>query len=194
MFTRVYHTVLILHLVCKHTSCHCSNLKSFNSPIEHVCRKNLSNLCTSNHKKVMKMEITVGYYCSIPKRSFIKRQTSGTSSDNEWQRRTTSDNEWYNEWQRVVQQVIKNGTTGDKERQRVTTSGRTSDNEWHQMTTSGNEWYNEWQQVVQRVIKSSTTGDKEWQRVTKSDKEWQWVTVSESSGIANNNGTLHFKE
>ena len=50
-------------------------------------------------------------------RSFIKRQTSGTSSDNEWQRvttsGTTSDNEWQrvttndNEWQRVVQQVIK---------------------------------------------------------------------------------------
>ena len=35
-------------------------------------------------------------------RSFIKRQTSGTSSDNEWQQMTTSDNEWYIEWQRVV--------------------------------------------------------------------------------------------
>ena len=39
--------------------------------------------------------------------SFIKRQTSSTSSDNEW----------YNEWQRVIQ--------------RVTTSGTTSDNEWY---------------------------------------------------------------
>ena len=69
--------------------------------------------------------------------SFIKRQTSGTSSDNEWQRvvqqvatmttsGTTSDNEWYNkwynEWQQVVQRVV----------QRVTTNG----NEWQQMTTS----------------------------------------------------------
>ena len=45
-------------------------------------------------------------------RSFIKRQTSGTSSDSEWQRVTANDNEWYNEWQPV------------------TTSGTTSDNEW----------------------------------------------------------------
>ena len=39
-------------------------------------------------------------------RSFIKRQTSDTSSDNEWQRMTTSgtiiDNEWYNGWQRMT--------------------------------------------------------------------------------------------
>ena len=41
--------------------------------------------------------------------SFLKRQTSGTSSDNEWQRVTTNNNEWqkwqwvqYNEWQRVI--------------------------------------------------------------------------------------------
>ena len=44
--------------------------------------------------------------------SFIKRQTSDTSSDNEWcnerQRQTTTDNKWQrvttndNEWQRVV--------------------------------------------------------------------------------------------
>ena len=45
----------------------------------------------------------------------------------EWQRVTTKDNEW----QRVVQQVIKNGTMGDKERQRVTTSGTTSDSKWY---------------------------------------------------------------
>ena len=49
--------------------------------------------------------------------------TSGTTSDNEWQRVTTDDNKWYSEWQRV------------------TTSG----------TTSDNEWYNEWQRVVQRM-------------------------------------------
>ena len=55
---------------------------------------------------------------SIRPGSFIKRHTSGTSSDNEWQQMTTSDNEWYNDWQRmtmsdnewprVVQQVTKN--------------------------------------------------------------------------------------
>ena len=44
------------------------------------------------------------------------------------------------------------------------------------MTTSDNEW--------QRVV----------QRVTKSDNEWQWVTASESSGTANENSTVHFKE
>ena len=68
--------------------------------------------------------------------SFLKRQTSGTSSDNEWQR--------------VVQ--------------RVTTSGKTSYNEWQRVTTSQNEWQRvaksdkEWQRVVQQV----TTNDKEW--------------------------------
>ena len=38
--------------------------------------------------------------------SFIKRQASGTSSDNEWynkwQRVTANDNNWYNEWQPVA--------------------------------------------------------------------------------------------
>ena len=77
-------------------------------------------------------------------RSFIKRQTSGTSSDNEWQRMTTSDNEWYNEWQRM--------TTSDNEWQRVV----------QQVTTNDSEWYNEWQRVVQRVAKSNS----KWQRVT----------------------------
>ena len=37
--------------------------------------------------------------------SFMKSQTSGTSSENEWQRMTTSDNEWYNQWQRVTTMV-----------------------------------------------------------------------------------------
>ena len=90
--------------------------------------------------------------------SFIKRQTSGTSSDNEWQRvttsGTTSDNEWYNEWQRMT----TSGTTSDNEWQRVTTSGTTSDNEWQRMTKSDSEWYNEWQQV--------TTNGNEWEQVT----------------------------
>ena len=59
---------------------------------------------------------------------------------------------------------------------RVTTGGTTSDNEWQRVTTSG------------------TSSDKEWKWVTKSDNEWQWVTASESSGTANENGTVNFKE
>ena len=58
--------------------------------------------------------------------SFIKRQTSGT----------TSDNEWYNEWQRMT----TSGTTSENEWQRVTTSGTRNDNEWQRMTTSENKW------------------------------------------------------
>ena len=78
-------------------------------------------------------------------RSFIKRQTNGTSSDNEWQRMTT------------------NGTTSDNEWQWVTKSGTTSDNEWQRATASGNEW--------ERV----TMNEKEWQQMTMSDSEWQQV-------------------
>ena len=62
--------------------------------------------------------------------SFIKRQTNGTSSDNElsneWQRMTMS----YNEWQRVIQRTT------------------TRDNKWQWVTTNGNECYKEWQWVV----------------------------------------------
>ena len=112
--------------------------------------------------------------------SFIKRQTSGTSTDNVWQRMTTSDNEWYNEWQRIATRNNK----WYNEWQRVTTSGTTSDNEccdeWQRVTTSHNEWYNE----GQRVATSDTT----------SDSKWQWVTASDSSGTTNENGTVHFKE
>ena len=39
---------------------------------------------------------------------------------------------------------------------------------------------NKWQQVVQQMIKSENV--------------WQRVTASESSGTANENGTIHFKE
>ena len=74
VFTQVYHTVLILYIVCKHTYYHCLNLKPFNSLTEHVCRTSLFNLCISNHKKVMKMETTMAHvweenkkHCSIPK-------------------------------------------------------------------------------------------------------------------------------
>ena len=69
-------------------------------------------------------------------RSFTKRQTRGTSSDNEWQQMTTSgttsdnewqrvisnDNEWYNEWQRVTQQVAMSDTEWQKMVQRVKTA------------------------------------------------------------------------
>ena len=57
--------------------------------------------------------------------------TSSTTSDNEWQRRTTNDKEWCKEWQQVVQREA----TSDNEWQRVTTN----DNEWKQMT-SDKEW------------------------------------------------------
>ena len=63
----------------------------------------------------------------------------------------------------------------------------------HQVTLSDNEW----QRVVQQVTTSSKTSDKwynEWQWVTKSDHKWQWVTASDSSGTANENDTVHFKE
>ena len=82
---------------------------------------------------------------------FIKRQTSGLSSDNEWQRMTANDNEWQ-------------GTV-----QRVTTSGTTSDNEWQQVATNDSKW--------QRVVHRVTTSDKEWQRMAMSDSEWeQWYS------------------
>ena len=78
-----------------------------------------------------------------------------------------------NEWQQVVQ--------------RVTTSG----------TTSDNKWYNEWQRIttsdneLQLVTTSGTTIDKKWQRMAMRARA---VTASESSGRANENGTVHFKE
>ena len=106
------------------------------------------------------------YYLSCLKnRSFIKRQTSARSSDNEWQRMTTSDNEW----------------------QRVTTIGTTSDNEWYnewqRMTKSDNEWYNEWQ----RVATSDATSDNRWQWVTASNSSG---TTNENGTHISKNGWL----
>ena len=67
--------------------------------------------------------------------SFVKRQTSGTSSDIEWQRVITNENEWYNEWQewynewyRVVQQMTRNETIGSEWYSK-----------WQWMTTNDNE-------------------------------------------------------
>ena len=52
-------------------------------------------------------------------RSFIKRQSSDTSSDNElyneWQQVTKNGSEWYKEWQRVVKRVVQRVTTNDNE-------------------------------------------------------------------------------
>ena len=95
------------------------------------------------------------------RRPFVKRQTSGT----------TSDNKWYNEWQQVVQWVTTNGS------------------EWQRVTMNDNEWYNEWQRVTKSGTTSDCewqrvrTSDNEWQRVqqmTTSNKKWQWVTANDS--------------
>ena len=102
--------------------------------------------------KCLAIKIFAWNFLQLPsqKRSFIKIQTSGTSSDNEWynewQRMTTSDNEW----QRVVQRVTTSGTVSGNEWQRVTTS----DNEWQSVTTSDKEW--------QRVVPRVTTHVNEW--------------------------------
>ena len=67
--------------------------------------------------------------------------TSGTTSDNEWQRVTTNDSEW----------------------QRVTTSGIASDKEWQLVTKSDNEW--QWVTTSERsdtVNENGTVHFKEW--------------------------------
>ena len=91
------------------------------------------------------------------KRSFIKRQTSGVSSD-EGQRMTTS------------------GATNDKWL-RKTTSG-TSENEWQQITTSGTTSDKDWQRVIQRV----TTNGNEWQRVTAVVQQMQTAQYTSKNG------------
>ena len=85
---------------------------------------------------------------------------------------TTSDNERYNEWERM--------TMSDNERYSEWQRMLTNDNKWQRMTTSGATSDKEWQRVIQRV--------------TTSDNKLQWVTVSDSSGTGNENGTVHFKE
>ena len=68
--------------------------------------------------------------------SFIKRQTRGTSSDNEWQRVvqrvTTNDNEW--------QRETANGTRNDNEWYNKWQWVTANDNRWQQMTMSDSEW------------------------------------------------------
>ena len=98
--------------------------------------QNLSGSCFSIFLKVIKQLFRKGVNvnrflkkCTCYDGSFIKRQTSGTSSDNECcnesQRITTNGNEW----QRVVQRV----TTSDNEWQRVIMN----ENEWQRMKTCG---------------------------------------------------------
>ena len=115
------------------------------------------------------------YWNQTSEWSFINRQMSGTSSDNEWQRVTTSGTTSDNKWQRVVQRV----TTNDSEWQLVTTNGTTSDNEWQRVTTNDNEWQRvEWNNKWQRVAVSNTTSDNEWQQMAMSDSKWQqWYNV-----------------
>ena len=103
--------------------------------------------------------LTFWRQCCIKIWSFIKRQTNGTSSNNEWQRMTTIDNEWYNEWQGM--------TTSDNEW--YNDSDNEGYNEWQRMTTSDNECCNKWQ----RVTRNYTTSDNEWQQIAMSDSEWQ---------------------
>ena len=96
-------------------------------------------------------------------RSFIKRQTSGTSSDSKWWRvvqrvttsGTTSGNKWYNEWQRVVQRVTTSGTKSSNEWQRVTANMAISDSEWQQ-------WYNKWKRhsTLQKMYDCRPFNDK----------------------------------
>ena len=82
----------------------------------------------------------------------MKRQTSVTSSDNEWQWMTMIGTTGDSKWQRVVQQM----TPGDNEWQQMTTS----ENEWQRMTTSGtaNEngtvHFKEWMIAILSIIKT----------------------------------------
>ena len=98
-------------------------------------------------------------------RSFIKRQTSGTSSDNEWynewQRITTSDNEWHRvttndyEWQHVVQRVTK------------------SNSKWRRVTANGNK--RQWvRAVVQRMKTVQYTSKNGWLPSFQWQFQFQW--------------------
>ena len=87
--------------------------------------------------------ININWY----KWSFIKRQTSGTSSDNEGQPMATGNNEWYNKWQQM------------------TMSNTKSDNEWQQIARSdgsattnenGTVHFKEWMIAVLSMTKTDT--------------------------------------
>ena len=70
-------------------------------------------------------------------RSLIKRQTSGTLSDNEWYHDWQQMEKSDIEWQRVVQWMTTSGTTNGNKWQKVTTR----DNEWQRVTANDNEWH-----------------------------------------------------
>ena len=72
-------------------------------------------------------------------RSFIKRQASGRSSDNKWQRMTTSDFED----QQVVQRMTK------------------SQHKWERVTTISNEWQ-QMRAVVQRMETAQYNSKNGW--------------------------------
>ena len=87
--------------------------------------------------------------------------TSGTTSDNEWQRVTTSGTTSDNEWQRVT----ASGATSDKEWQRVIQRVTTSDNKWQWVTASdssgttnenGTVHFKEWMIVLLSMKKTDT--------------------------------------
>ena len=102
----------------KHRCFHVNVAKIFKNSffIEHLCRCNTVYRNSKSQHDFFWL--------------FIKRQTSGTSSDKEfykeWQRVTMNDKKWYNEWQRVVQ--------------RVTTNDNKGYNEWQGVTASDKEW------------------------------------------------------
>ena len=80
-------------------------------------------------------------------RSFIKRQTDGTSSHNVWQRRTTIG----------------------------TTSGTTSDNKWQWVTSSDSKWYNKWKRhsTLQKMDDCHSFYDKNWYTTSR---DW-WLIL-----------------
>ena len=86
-------------------------------------------------------------------------ETSGTTSDNEWQR--------------VVQRVTTSGTTSDNEWQRVTTSGTTIDKEWQRViqrvTTNDNKW--QW-------MTASDSSDTTNENGTVHFREWMIAVLS----------------
>ena len=91
----------------------------------------------------------------VYKGSFIKRQTSGTSSENEW----------YNEWQRVVKLVTTNDNEWQWLVQRMTTSDTMSDNKWQWVTASddsgttnenGTVHFKEWMIAILSMTKTDT--------------------------------------
>ena len=89
-------------------------------------------------------------------RSYIKRQASATSSDNEWQRMATSDNEWCSEWQRMT----------------------TIDNKWQRVTTNGNEWQRV--RAVVQLMKTSKNGwlpSFEWQKRCATTSRDGWLQL-----------------